>query len=194
MERFVKNIKVAKLDVLMEPSFGWHYVSIAKLDVAAVKPQDVVELLKELKVEESGASFQLFYQHGDDYVSPDLNMVGWPESCCDHDCFKVWYRTLPLVECSCKGIHVHNPDGSKHKNLSEEEYMGYVLLKAVQDGCPICVKKLLGRGVSPNFCSLHKKYKPMCWVVHQLAQGNISQQQFDLIRALLVRAGADLPA
>ena len=48
--------------------------------------------------------------------------------------------------------------------------------------------------MSANFRSLNMKYTPMCWLVHQLAQGNISQQQFDLIRALLVRAGADLPA
>jgi hypothetical protein len=191
MVRYVNNIKVAKLDVLMEPSSGWHYVSIARVDVCSVTPQDVVDLLKELKLEESDASFQLFYKHGEDYVVPDVNMAGWPESCCDGDCFKVWYRTLPLVECSCNGIHAHYPPGSRHKKLSQEQYMGYVLLQAVQDGCPFCLKTLLGQGVSPNFCSLHMKYKPMCWAVHQLAQGNISQQQFDMIRALLVRAGAD---
>jgi hypothetical protein len=192
MARVFDKIKVVELNSRMQPNkAGVRLLSIYPLDVAGVLPGEVVDLLKVLNVVEPDAFVQLFYQDGNDFITPEVDTAGWPESCCDDKSFKVWYRLSPCDEYLCSGTHVHNPSGPRYDKLTTKQYQGYVLLKAVEDGCLACVKTLVGRGVSVNFRSVNMKYTPYGWALWQKKKKVFTEQQFEKMQELLISLGAN---
>jgi hypothetical protein len=192
MARFFEHIKLVELDSEMEPDkASVRLFRIASFDVAKVTPGQLVDLLEELGVVRSDAFVQLYYHDGDDFIIAEVGMEGWPESCCDDKCFKVWYRLAPSDQCSCSGTHVHNPTGKRFKSVTSDEFDGYRLLKAVEDCCFECVDCLCRHGVSANFRSLNMKYTPMDMALWQKKERKFTERQFEKMRDLLRFHGAE---
>ena len=192
MARFFKHVKLVELDSEMEPyKASVRSLCIDPVDVAKITLGQLVDLLEELGVVQPDAFVQFYYHDGDDFIMAEVGMEGWPESCCDDKCFKVWYRLAPSDECSCSGSHVHNPTGKRFKSVTSDEYEGYRLLKAVEHCCFGCVDHLCRHGVSANFRSLNMKYTPMDWAFWQKKEGKFTEWQFEKMRKLLIHHGAE---
>jgi hypothetical protein len=125
---FFERIKLVELDSEMEPNKAIVLLlRIDPFDVAKFTLGQLVDLLEELGVVQPGAFVQLYYHDGDDFISAEVGMEGWPESCCDDKCFKVWYRLARSHECSCSGSHVHDSTGKRFKSVTSDEFEGYRL-------------------------------------------------------------------
>jgi hypothetical protein len=128
MARFFKRIKLVELDSEMEPNkASVRSLCIDPVDVAKITLGQLVDLLEELGVVQPDAFVQFYYHDGEHFIIAEVGMEGWPASCCDDKCFKVWYRLAPSDECSCSGSHVHNPTGKRFKSVTSDEFEGYRL-------------------------------------------------------------------
>ena len=151
-----------------------------------------------------GVKVALFFKDDDgDFVALPNQEEVWPASCISDGVLKAWFSRAPeptrapepLVTTPsmplprCLGPHVHQPPKRKCHSLDFEEFKGYSLLAAAEEGCVSCVEYWLDNDVNVNFESGNNQYTALDFVRWAAKKSRISSESAREVEDVLVDAG-----
>ena len=132
-----------------------------------------------------------------DFVTQPSTDVAWPSCGISEGVLKAWFMRAPehpatapsTPVCACLGPHVHQPSKKRLQSLDQDEFQGYSLLVAAEEGCHSCVEYWLDNGVDPNFRSSTNDYTAMDFVLWAEKKSHISAACAEQVKLVLQDAG-----
>ena len=145
-----------------------------------------------------GVKVALFFKDDDgDFVALPNQEEVWPACCISDGVLKAWFTCAPeslattpsTPVCSCLGPHVHQPPKRKLHSIDFQEFRGYSLLAAAEDGCVSCVEYWLDNEANVNFESGTNQYTALDFVRWSAKKGRISSASARQVEDVLMDAG-----
>ena len=151
-----------------------------------------------------GVKVALFFKDDDgDFVALPNQEEVWPASCISDGVLKAWFTPAPQPTRApeplattpskplprCLGPHVHQPPKRKLHSIDFEEFRGYSLLAAAEDGCVPCVEYWLDNQANVNFESGTNRYTALDFVRWSAKRSRISSASAREVEDVLVDAG-----
>ena len=200
MAQWLSFIKITQLspDAVEQPLTRARLTLASPMSSEKITVGDVRHVMEDRGFPSPGATVALFFKddEGDFVALPSLEDV-WPSCCISDDVLKAWFacapeslKTTPSTPvCSCLGPHVHQPPKKKLHDIDFQDFQGYSLLAAAEDGCVSCVQYWLGNGADPNFYSSSSQYTAMDFVRWSEKKSHISSASAKQVQEMLVAAG-----
>ena len=185
MAPLVSTLKIAQLspDATELPLSKVRLTLASPMSSKKMTAADVRQAMEDAGVLPPAVKVALFFKddEGDFVTLPSLT-VAWPSCCISDGVLKAWFMCVPeppattpsTPVCACLGPHVHQPPKKKLQALDQDDFQGYSLLAAAEDGCASCVEYWLDNGVDPNFQSSTSDYTAMDFVRWAQKKSNIS--------------------
>ena len=200
MAEVLFTIKIAKL------SADGTELPLSKVRLTLPSPMSSEEMtaahvrraMRDAGIVSPAVKVELFFKdEEDDFVTLPRMDTPWPDCCISDGVLKAWFRCVPeppptppsTPVCACLGPHVHQPPKKKLQALDQDDFQGYSLLAAAEDGCASCVEYWLDNGVDPNFQSSTSDYTAMDFVRWAEKKSNISPASAKRVKEVLAAAG-----
>ena len=200
MSQWLFTLKFAELS----PDATEVPLSIVRLDLPSpLSSEDVTSDVLRQAMGEAGmlppaVKVALFFKDEEgDFVTEPSTHFAWPSCCISEGVLKAWFMRAPeppstapsTPVCACLGPHVHQPSKKRLQSLDQDEFQGYSLLAAAEEGCHSCVEYWLGNGVDPNFRSSTNDYTAMDFVLWAKKKSHISAACAEQVKLVLQDAG-----
>ena len=174
MAQLLSVLKISQLlpDATEMPLSTVRLTLAAPISSEKMTAADVRRAMEDKGLLPPGVNVVLFFKDDEgDFVTLPSSEVVWPSCCIFKDVLKAWFVEAPATPpsstvcaslgphahqppkkspCACFGPHVHQPPKKKLLTLDVNDFQGYSLLAAAEDGCVSCVEYWLGNGVDPN--------------------------------------------
>ena len=200
MALLVSTLKIAQLspDATELPLSKVRLTLASPMSPEEMTAADVRQAMEKAGIMPPAVKVALFFKddEGDFVTLPSLKVV-WPSCCISDGVLKAWFMCVPeppattpsTPVCACLGPHVHQPPKNKVLKLDLNDFQGYSLLAAAEEGCVSCVEYWLGNGVDPNFESLSSEYTAMDFALWAEQKSHVSAASAKQVKELLVAAG-----
>ena len=200
MSRWLSTFKIAEIS----PDATEVPLSIVRLNLPVpVSSEDVTADVVRQAMEDAGvlqpaAKVDLFFKDEEgDFVTLPSTKLAWPSCCISEGVLKAWFMRAPeppatapsTPVCACLGPHVHQPSQKRLQSLDQNEFQGYSLLTAAEEGCHFCVGYWLENGVDANFRSSTNDYTAMDFVLWSKKKSRISAVCAEQVKLVLENAG-----